>query len=277
VRHCCIINIVCAAFFSLFLVVSSVVAAEAPVGQAAPEPEREPVAVEKTVPPEQQAPSPAEESASVPEKADDKAAPEGTAPTPETSPQAPSDTSGTDEKAAADSDLGRSEPVTGEDKLGFKSYKIAVGIVVNAAAAGLHFEYRFIPYIGVKLMLFDVFGLALEEGSKILDPGEFLVTGLLAPTLHFPVKKNLLDPYLFCGMIYSHFHWIHSKSGKEGNIRDLTFGGGVGLGIRLTDFLDMGINIWCNYDYRVDWSDTRAEKGSRVVMVLPYFSTKFLF
>ncbi|HOO71676.1 MAG TPA: hypothetical protein PK926_07930 [Spirochaetota bacterium] len=275
-RHGFIVNIACAAVFSLVLLLCGAAAAESRAGQAAPEPAREPAAVGKTVPTEPQAPYPAGESAPAPEKADETAAPEEKQAIPEDSPQAPSDTPGTDEKAAADSDLGRSEPVTSEDKMGFKSYKIAVGIVVNAAAAGLHFEYRFIPYIGVKLMLFDVFGLALEEGSKFLDPGEFLITGLLAPTLHFPVKKNLLDPYLFCGMIYSHFHWIHSKSDKEGNIRDLTFGGGVGLGIRLTDFLDMGINIWCNYDYRVDWSDTRAAKGPRVVMVLPYFSIKFL-
>ena len=172
---------------------------------------------------------------------------------------------------------GWSEPVTKGDMLSFRTYTVALGLVVNAAAVGLHVEYRFIPYIGLKFMLLDVFGLALEEGSKTLDVGEFLIAGLLAPTLHIPLRRNLLDPYLFCGMLYSNFHWIHSKSDREGDIRDLTIAGGVGMGVRITDYLDLGINIWCNYDYRVDWTDTAARKGSRIVMVLPYFSVKLLF
>jgi hypothetical protein len=182
-----------------------------------------------------------------------------------------------EEPPAESFDLGRSEPVSAQDRIGFKSYKIAAGLVVNAAAFGVHFEYRFIPYIGVKFMFLNIFGLALQEGDQTLDQGEFLLAGLLGPSLHFPVKKNIIDPYLFLGMLYSHFHWEHDTSGKVGDIRDLTFAWGLGLGFRLTSFLDVGFNIWCNYDYKVDWSDIRADKGRRIVMVLPYLSVKFLF
>ncbi len=180
-------------------------------------------------------------------------------------------------RSSQKNELGRSEPVSDEDIKGFKSYVLSSGVIANTAAIGWQIEYRFIPPVGIKFMYLYVFGLAADEGQHFLDIGEFLVAGLLAPSFHIPIKGNRFDPYIFLGVLYSHFHWKHDRTDTKGDIRDLTFGGGIGLGIRLTTYLDIGFNIWCDYDYKVNRTLLGVEKGNRLVLVMPYVSVNFLY
>ena len=156
---------------------------------------------------------------------------------------------------------------------GHKAYKGSASIMAGITMAGVQGEYTIVPHVGIRAVGLAIFG----AGFNSMNRDEYILSAIVTPVLHLGPELKILDPILMLGFVYSYHHW-ESKTGcpggsrtiREGNLHDFTFGAGIGFLFKFADRFKMGVNLWLNYDYGVVTTYTmRKKKGSRIILPVP--------
>jgi hypothetical protein len=158
----------------------------------------------------------------------------------------------------------------------FHNYNWATGALFGITVCGAYGEYRFMPRLGLKAIGIYIFGADFNTMNR----NEFIVSGAVAPVFHMTPDLPILDPVLMIGIVYSYHHWEtrsipylgikFEHTYRQGNIHDVTFGGGFGLNFKFADRLKIGFNLWLNCDYSVSTtSSLKKIKSGRMLLPLP--------
>lgn len=154
-------------------------------------------------------------------------------------------------------------------------YKGAISTLGGVTMAGLQVEYTFIPEMGIRAVGLYIWGADFNSMNK----DEYICSAILAPVLHLGPELKIADPVIMIGVVYSYHHWemkgelpITNRpiTMRKGTIHDVTFGGGFGINLKYAGRLKTGFNLWLNYDYSVESTQTlRKKKGNRIVLPVP--------
>ena len=155
-------------------------------------------------------------------------------------------------------------------------YTWATGVLVSVTMFGAYGEYRFIPTVGLKAIGICILGADFNTMNR----KEFILSGTITPVFHITPDLPILDPVLMLGIVYSYHHWetrsipaleINGNTTlRQGNIHDVTFGGGLGLNFKFAERFKIGLNLWLNFDYAVSTSWTLKKiKNGRIILPLP--------
>jgi len=156
-----------------------------------------------------------------------------------------------------------------------ETYTGSAGILGGITMAGVHGEYAFVPHLGIRAVGLAIFG----AGFNSMNRDEYILSAIVTPVLHLGPELQILDPILMLGFVYSYHHW-ESKTGylglgssrtvREGNLHDVTFGAGIGFLFKFADRFKAGVTLWLNYDYGVVTTySLRKKKGGRIILPVP--------
>ncbi|HOT44521.1 MAG TPA: hypothetical protein PLM53_02895 [Spirochaetota bacterium] len=158
---------------------------------------------------------------------------------------------------------------------GRKPYKGSASIMGGITMAGVQGEYTFVPHVGIRAVGLAIFG----AGFNSMNRDEYILSAIVTPVLHLGPELKILDTVLMLGLVYSYHHWESkashpgvggSRTVREGNLHDVTFGAGIGFLFKFADRFKVGINLWLNYDYGVVSTYTmRKKKGNRIILPVP--------
>jgi hypothetical protein len=154
-----------------------------------------------------------------------------------------------------------------------KKYNKMLGIVATSyppySAVGLQGELKFTSNIGIRLIGIRVFGYK--------DKDEYSYGAFLAGVYHIPIKYSMLDPFIGLGGTYSYNHWEWKLYNVRGNVQDISYAGGLGVGLILSKHIEIGSSIWLYnaYKKRIYWNG-RAEKIGRKLIPLPVLELNIL-
>lgn len=146
------------------------------------------------------------------------------------------------------------------------------GVILNNFCAGAEYQYRPFDYFGIMAMAIYVSGSGLDLGNN-----DYMYTTVLSAVVHPAGANPVFDPVIFFGTVYSRHHWEHSYAGTHGTIRDLTVGGGMGMGFIIHGRARLGLNLWINYDYKTVEDSHVRHKGKRFLLLVPAVTLSILF
>ncbi|HNW27635.1 MAG TPA: hypothetical protein PKN50_04080 [Spirochaetota bacterium] len=156
-----------------------------------------------------------------------------------------------------------------------KSYQCSASIMGGITMTGVQGEYTVVPHVGIRAVGLAIFG----AGFNSMNRDEYILSAIATPVLHLGPELKILDMVLMLGFVYSFHHWESktsclglggSRTLREGNLHDFTFGAGIGFLFKFADRFKVGINLWLNYDYGVVTTYTmRKKKGDRIILPVP--------
>jgi len=157
-----------------------------------------------------------------------------------------------------------------------QDYPWTTGALLSVTLFGAYEEYRFFPNLGLKAIGIYILGTDFNTMNR----KEYIVSGAVAPTIHITPHLQLLDPVLMLGIVYSFHHWEtrsipflgikSNRTFRQGDLHDVTLGGGFGLYFKFADRFKLGFDLWLNIDYSLitRWT-LRKTKNGRILLPLP--------